>query len=219
MSSKQSSSTSPAILTTTGTLKVSRRTLTAPIPVQAVIQALENELRSEKNGPGVFAAAAREILSRSVQRDDRTANQKRQTKEFESVVQNHLGELGFMLFDKLNHSWYSLYRHHDASPKTIVRYIYGNPLLARTMMKHTFVAGLHVPTNLLVIGDERSTTIIYDVPSSLIAAENSAVPFSAQTESEGMEALEKNALALDAKVDTLIRATFSRAAEAVKAKL
>ena len=87
------------------------------------------------------------------------------------------------------------------------------------MMKHTFVAGLHVPTNLMVIGDERNTTIIYDVPSSLIAEENSAIPFSVQVESEGMAALEKNALGLDAKVDTLIRAIFARAAEAVKAKL
>ena len=96
MSSKRSS-TSPAILTTTDRLKVSRRTLTAPVPVQAVIQALENELRSEKNEPGVFAAAVREILNRSAPGDDdHTAKQKRQTKEFESIVQNHIGQLGFM---------------------------------------------------------------------------------------------------------------------------
>src|SRR6266436_6149941 len=104
------------------------------------------------------------------------------------------------LFNRVNYYvWYNLYRHQNAKRKTVVRYIYGNPLVANTMMTHSFVAGLHVPTNLLVIGDEESTTITYDVPSSLIGVENSSVPFSLQTESEGLEALKKNALALDAR--------------------
>ena len=62
------------------------------------------------------------------------------------------------LFNRVNHYvWYNLYRHQNAKRKTVVQYIYGNLLVANTMMTHSFVTGLHVPTNLLVISDEEST--------------------------------------------------------------
>ncbi len=64
-----------------------------------------------------------------------------------------------------------------------------------------------------------STTITYDVPSSLIGVENSSVPFLIQTESEGLEALKKNALVLDVCVDTLIKGAFARAVEMTRMKL
>jgi len=213
-------SSSGIVTTTTESFNVSRKTLTASVPIESVIRALEVELKSERNAPGVFPAIVRRVLSMEVPvpkgvDDGPMTKQKIQAKEFESVVGEHLGEMGFMLFNRINHHvWYDLYRPRDTKRKMVVRFIYGNPLVANTMMKHSYVSGLHVPTNLLLIGDEESTSVVYDVPSSLIVVEHASVPFSLQTESEGLEGLEKAARGLDEKVEILIKGAFARAAEA-----
>ncbi|KAI0057559.1 hypothetical protein BV25DRAFT_1830967 [Artomyces pyxidatus] len=103
---------------------------------------------------------------------------------------------GFMLFGTLQHSrWLKVYFETEAIPGVFV-YTIGNPLIAQTMLKHSLLAGLYVPPKLIIIGkdvDERKgTKVVYDVPSSMIAAGDSGE-------------LRKAALALDAKLEDLVR--------------
>ncbi|KAF8318938.1 uncharacterized protein EI90DRAFT_3049700 [Cantharellus anzutake] len=124
------------------------------------------------------------------------------------------------VFDTLRHSpWYNLYRPEGVAPVTTTRYVYGNPLIARTMIEHNFVAGLHVPTNLILIGDEKQTFIVYDVPSSLIGVENPVITFESQPESGGLESLRAAAEVLDKKVEGLLKTVIQRADVLTKAKL
>lgn len=54
----------------------------------------------------------------------------------------------------------------------IATYIIGNPIIAQTMFAHDWIAGLHVPVRVLVVESTPASagcTIIWDVPSSLIA--------------------------------------------------
>lgn len=53
------------------------------------------------------------------------------------------------------------------------RLILGNPLIAQTMLRHDFTAGLFVPVELLVrevvVSEGGGTDLMYVLPSSLIA--------------------------------------------------
>lgn len=71
----------------------------------------------------------------------------------------------------------------------------GNPLIAITMLKHDRAAGLAVPVELLLLENEdrASTTVLYQLPSALIARIN--------TEPELVKAAE----ALDEKLDALVQ--------------
>lgn len=54
----------------------------------------------------------------------------------------------------------------------IQTYIIGNPVVAETMFAEDWVAGLHVPVRIVVIENLApavGTTIVYDLPSSVIA--------------------------------------------------
>lgn len=50
-------------------------------------------------------------------------------------------------------------------------YILGNPLIARTMLRHDIAAGLHVPVRVIIYEDPQSgsSRLAYDLPSSLMA--------------------------------------------------
>lgn len=88
-------------------------------------------------------------------------------------------------------------------------YTIGNPLIARTMLQHDMIAGLYVPLRLVVQGQGQSrdnnnngqelelSRIVYDLPSSVIAADVGGVQ-------ERIE-LQKAAEALDAKLETMVR--------------
>jgi len=62
------------------------------------------------------------------------------------------------------------------------------------MLQHDILAGLNVPTNLIVLAKEggQGTTIVYDLPSSLIAV-------------GGTEEMKKAAQGLDAKLEALVK--------------
>jgi uncharacterized protein (DUF302 family) len=50
-------------------------------------------------------------------------------------------------------------------------YILGNPLIARTMLKHDLGAGLNVPVRAMIYEDQKTgrTRLAYDLPSPLMA--------------------------------------------------
>ncbi len=110
----------------------------------------------------------------------------RNADDFERIIQPLIGESGFMLFLELDHSgWLPLY----GVTRKAVRLIFGNPLIAITMIRHDIEAALFAPVELLLVenADGEGSTIIYDLPSSLMRAETNPK-------------LLKAAQALDAKV-------------------
>jgi uncharacterized protein (DUF302 family) len=86
---------------------------------------------------------------------------------FEKVAGSQVGECGFTLFQEFDHgAWLPLF----GIRRKVVRWVLGNPLLAITMMRHDPEAGLFAPVELLLVDHERESgsTVIYDVPSSLM---------------------------------------------------
>ncbi len=75
----------------------------------------------------------------------------------------------------------------------MVRMIFGNPLIAITMIRHDITAGLFVPVELLLFENASGdgSTVIYDLPSSLMAIERNP-------------ALRDAAQELDRKLQTLV---------------
>ncbi|OCH84462.1 hypothetical protein OBBRIDRAFT_808226 [Obba rivulosa] len=104
----------------------------------------------------------------------------------------------FLFFGAIpHHTWFNAYMGTtDAAPLTIT-YTLGNPLIAQTMLRHSLVAGLHVPPRVLVLerADGNGTRIVYDLPSSIIAPGLAGGPH---------EELREAAEALDAKLERLI---------------
>ena len=58
--------------------------------------------------------------------------------------------------------------------RKVVRWIFGNPVIAYTMLRHDIAAGLFAPVELLLIENESGdgTILIYDLPSSLMVTED-----------------------------------------------
>ncbi|KAF8850205.1 hypothetical protein BDZ45DRAFT_809326 [Acephala macrosclerotiorum] len=117
-------------------------------------------------------------------------------KKFEERIRGVLGLHEFMIFEVFDHgSWIPLYG--VGSGLKSKRIILGNPLIAITMIRHDFTAGLAVPVEVLVsevmVGEEKRTQVMYNLPSGLIAGVNKK------------EELVAAAEALDAKLEMLVR--------------
>ena len=56
----------------------------------------------------------------------------------------------------------------------VLRLIFGNPIIAFTMMRDDLTAGLFAPVEVLLVEDDNGEgcTVVYDLPSALIAAED-----------------------------------------------
>ncbi len=114
----------------------------------------------------------------------------RSREDYEKVVQSQVGESGFMLFLEIDHGeWLPVF----GIQRKVVRMILGNPLLAITMLRHDLTAGLFVPVEMLLMENESGdgSTVIYDLPSSLMAIERNP-------------ALKDAAQELDRKLQTLV---------------
>jgi len=56
----------------------------------------------------------------------------------------------------------------------VLRLIFGNPIIASTMMRDDLTAGLFAPVEVLLVEhhNEEGCTVVYDLPSALVAAED-----------------------------------------------
>ena len=111
--------------------------------------------------------------------------------EFEAKMEEYTGASGFMLFSQIDHgAWIQKYGMN----RRLLRWIFGNPLIAITMLQHDYTAGLFVPIELLLAENDSGAgcNIVYVLPSSLIAID-AANP-----------QLKAAALALDAKLEALV---------------
>jgi uncharacterized protein (DUF302 family) len=114
---------------------------------------------------------------------------------FEKKVQQYVGDSGFMLFAEMDHGrWIEKF----GIKRRLVRWIFGNPLIAITMIRRDYSASLFVPVELLVAESDDATgcSVTYVLPSSLIAVGGDPELLSA-------------AQALDAKVEALVAAALS----------
>lgn len=90
--------------------------------------------------------------------------------QFEHAVQSQVGESDFTLFYEIDHGqWLPLF----GIGRKVVRWVLGNPLIAITMIRHDITAGLFAPVELLLVENESGdgSTLIYDLPSSLMVIE------------------------------------------------
>jgi len=110
--------------------------------------------------------------------------------ELESAIQKVLGKTGLMLFVEFDHGAIVRKGTGRDAPR-MIRFVIGNPLIMREMVKHVPDAGSYAPVTILI--DERSNGVhlSYDRMASFLA------PY------ENAEAL-KVARELDAKVESLL---------------
>jgi uncharacterized protein (DUF302 family) len=132
--------------------------LVSDLPFEAVVEAFEKATGSVE-GPGYREAVAGA----------------KTTAEFEEVIRAQESTSGFMRFLTLDHgAWMKKFEGCRAKAKM---YTIGNPLIARTMLRHEMAAGLNVPVRVLIFQDAgENTRLGYHVPSSLMAVyDNAAV--------------------------------------------
>jgi exonuclease V len=81
-----------------------------------------------------------------------------------------------MRFYEIRHgAWMGLYGVHVG--KKASRVVFGNPMIAITMLRHDVRAGLYVPVEALVVEREEGLTeVVQDLPSSLIGGGEDNVP-------------------------------------------
>ena len=108
------------------------------------------------------------------------------------IAARYVGNSGFMLFAEINHGgWIARF----GIQRRVLRLIFGNPLIAITMIREDISAGLFVPVELLLVdAPDGGTTLTYVQPSTLIAID------------QDNSALRTAAEALDAKVSALMAA-------------
>jgi uncharacterized protein (DUF302 family) len=154
--------------------------LVSDLPFEAVVEAFEKATGSVE-GPGYGRAVA----------DANT------TAEFEEIVGRQEGTSGFMRFLTLDHgAWMKKFEGGTAKAKM---YTIGNPLIARTMLRHEMAAGLNVPVRVLIFQDaEDKTRLGYHVPSSLMAVYGNAD-------------VQKACAVLDAKLERLAKSAMGAA--------
>jgi uncharacterized protein (DUF302 family) len=76
-----------------------------------------------------------------------------------------------MLFHEINHSqWLPVY----GITQRVLRLIFGNPIIAFTMMRDDLTAGLFAPVEVLLVEhhNQEGCTVVYNPPSALVAAES-----------------------------------------------
>ena len=94
---------------------------------------------------------------------------------------SHIGESGFLLFFQIDHGrWLPLF----GVQRRAMRLIFGNPLVAITMMNYDVNAGLFAPVEMLVVENESGdgATVIYDLPSAQMKIENNPAMLAAAQE-------------------------------------
>jgi uncharacterized protein (DUF302 family) len=90
---------------------------------------------------------------------------------FVERMQEIAGDSGFMLFFEMDHgAWLKTF----GIQRKVVRWIFGNPVIAYTMLRHDIAAGLFAPIEFLLSEKESGdgTELVYDVPSSLMVIED-----------------------------------------------
>src|SRR5205809_348399 len=121
----------------------------------------------------------------------RSTHRARSVAELESTIEKAVGKAGLMLFSEFDHGAIVRKETGRDTPR-MIRFVIGNPLIMKEMVKHVPDSGSYAPVTVLV--DERADGVhlSYDRKGSLLA------PY------ENPDALEV-ARNLDMKVEDLLR--------------
>ncbi|MET0968286.1 MAG: DUF302 domain-containing protein [Tardiphaga sp.] len=155
-------------------VEVDRLSFTTAKPFEAVVAAL----KSTVGQPDIVAFFAASRASSSLA-------------ELERVVQGALGDTGLMLFAEFDLGAVLRHESHSKSSNSI-RFVVGNPLIMKEMVRHVPDAGSYAPVTILI--DERpdGVHLSYDTMESYL------LPY------RNSDALAV-ARSLDAKITTLLR--------------
>jgi uncharacterized protein (DUF302 family) len=128
--------------------------LSSDRPFPAVIAAFESATGNfEDEGPRMAALTAHSIES------------------FEAQVHAQESTSGFMRFLTTDHGGWM--RKFEAATLQARMYVIGNPLIARTMLRHSMAAGLNVPVRIYIFEDDaKKTHFAWHTPSSLMSVYN-----------------------------------------------
>jgi hypothetical protein len=109
--------------------------------------------------------------------------------QFEHAIRSQVGESDFTLFFAMDYGqWLPLF----GIGRKVMRWILGNPLIAITMIRNDITASLFAPVELLLMENELGdgSTVIYDLPSSLMVIEpNPALLAAAHVLDQKLQAL------------------------------
>ncbi|BBY38710.1 hypothetical protein MMAN_28440 [Mycobacterium mantenii] len=92
---------------------------------------------------------------------------------YHQEVQSHVGPSGFMLFGLFNHGGWITKAGID---RKVLRVIFGNPLIAITMLRHDVTAGLFAPVEVLITDEGAGSSLTYVKPSSLMVMQKDSAP-------------------------------------------
>lgn len=145
--------------------------------------------RSDKSLDAVVASLRAHMGVLSIEEATELGRHATSVADFEAAVTPRLGDSGFVLMQEIDHgAWLKTYGIDGRS----LRWIFGNPLIAVTLIRPAPVAGLFAPLELLLAdGADGGSVITYVQPSSQIVIDDN-------------EALRTAATGLDAKVEGLI---------------
>jgi uncharacterized protein (DUF302 family) len=123
----------------------------------------------------------------------KSTHEARSFTELRSAVEKGLSKTGLMLFMQLDHGAV-LRKEAGRDTPRIIRFIIGNPLIMKEMVKHVPDAGSYAPVTVLV--DERADGVhlSYDRVASFLAPYGNAEALSVAHD-------------LDSKIETLLRQT------------
>lgn len=98
----------------------------------------------------------------------KVANTANSPEDFERIFKAREGSSGFMRFDVIDHGRWLATIGQEAKAVMVVL---GNPLIARTMLRHNIGAGLNVPVRIFVYQHrDGKTRVAYDLPSTLMSS-------------------------------------------------
>src|SRR2546430_11600060 len=99
----------------------------------------------------------------------KSTHQAQSDAELQNTIEKGLGRTGLMLFAEFDHGAVVRSGTGRATPR-MIRFVIGNPLIMREMVKHVPDAGSYAPVTVLV--DERADGVhlSYDRVASLLAA-------------------------------------------------
>ncbi|KAH9903263.1 TT1751-like protein [Cubamyces lactineus] len=132
-----------------------RITYDTPLPFAEVAARLEAQLNKPSGGAKIF-----HLLGAAKTKD-----------ELENGIRAMADGRNFIFFaEVVHHRWLGTHTGSTHIPKAVV-YIFGNPLIAQTMLQHDLAAGLNIPPKLMLLekADGSGTKVIYDDPASIIA--------------------------------------------------
>jgi uncharacterized protein (DUF302 family) len=141
--------------------------MSEPLPTIRSFHGQRMEYQTARSFDDVLSSLREHVGQTTIREVDQQGADGATREEFEARVEALAGDSGFMLFLEVTHSeWLPVFGIH----RKVIRWVFGNPIIAYTMIRHDITAALFAPVELLLYENESGggSTILYDLPSSLM---------------------------------------------------